>query len=152
MYDVAFFLVQDHDVAEDVVHAVFLRCLRRMPSLAFAEFGRPYLLRAARNEALEKLRGRVRNRQLLSSAYGCVADPPACAEETLLQGELQRSLRRIIDALPTRCKAAVLLRLDQELSHPEIAAQLEVSVKAVEKQMARARRLLQAHFTPSAND
>ena len=57
--------------------------------------------------------------------------------------ELQQ-LARAFDGLPTQCRAVMWLRKVEQLSQREVAAQLGVQEKAVEKQVARGMRLLTA--------
>jgi RNA polymerase sigma-70 factor (ECF subfamily) len=53
-------------------------------------------------------------------------------------------LERAIAELPEGCRAVLLLRKVELLSHREIADRLGIAVSTVEKQHARALRLLRA--------
>jgi len=57
-------------------------------------------------------------------------------ELELLQGAIAR--------LPEGCRAVLLLRKIEQLSHKQIAQRLGIAVSTVEKQHARALRLLRA--------
>lgn len=58
--------------------------------------------------------------------------------------ELSDVLRRAIDRLPRRMRAAVLLRYYDDMSEPEVAAALGVSVGTVKSTVARAMAKLRA--------
>jgi RNA polymerase sigma factor (sigma-70 family) len=60
--------------------------------------------------------------------------------------ELQQ-LEEAIAQLPEGCRAVLLLRKIELLSHYEIAQRLGIAVSTVEKQHARALRLLRAALT-----
>jgi RNA polymerase sigma-70 factor (ECF subfamily) len=53
-------------------------------------------------------------------------------------------LEAAIEELPTGCRNVLLLRKRDQLSHEEIGLQLGIAVSTVEKQHARALRLLRA--------
>jgi RNA polymerase sigma factor (sigma-70 family) len=53
-------------------------------------------------------------------------------------------LERMIERLPRRCAVVCRLVYLEELTHSEAARALGMSVKAVEKQVARARRRLRS--------
>ena len=80
--------------------------------------------RAARIEATEPLRDE--------------AGPDALRQ----QAEERQRLHGALGALPERQRSAILLRHQQGLSNPEVAAVLGVSVRAVESLLSRGRRRL----------
>jgi RNA polymerase sigma-70 factor (ECF subfamily) len=55
-----------------------------------------------------------------------------------------RQLEQAIAQLPEGCRTVLLLRKIELLSHQEIATRLGIAVSTVEKQHARALRLLRA--------
>jgi RNA polymerase sigma-70 factor (ECF subfamily) len=55
-------------------------------------------------------------------------------------------LQHAIEQLPQGCRAVLLLRKIELLSHREIADRLGIAVSTVEKQHARALRLLRAEL------
>lgn len=60
------------------------------------------------------------------------------ADEPLLMDELRENLQNAIEELPARTKEAFLLSRVEELSYAEIAAKMNVTVKAVEKNISKA--------------
>lgn len=61
--------------------------------------------------------------------------------------ELAR-LEAAIAELPEGCRTVLLLRKVEMLSHQQIADRLGIAISTVEKQHARALRLLRAALTP----
>ena len=66
-------------------------------------------------------------------------DTPECAVET---DEKRIVIRRAIDNLPIRLRETFILHFYQELSHPEIAQQQEISYQNVCKRISQARAIL----------
>lgn len=68
---------------------------------------------------------------------------PSVEQQVMARQEL-RLLEHAISELPEGCRAVLLLRKVELLSHREIADRLGISISTVEKQHARALRLLRA--------
>jgi RNA polymerase sigma-70 factor (sigma-E family) len=67
------------------------------------------------------------------------AEIPDCAvDDHVRESELQDTLRRAIDRLPRRMRAAVVLRYYEDMSEAEIASVLGVSLGTVKSTMHRA--------------
>ena len=66
---------------------------------------------------------------------------PGVAQEVMMRQELDL-LQQAVAELPAGCRSVLLLRNLEQLSHKEIAARLDIAVSTVEKQHARALRLL----------
>lgn len=68
---------------------------------------------------------------------------PGVVQQVMARQELQQ-LEQAIARLPEGCRAVLLLRKIELLSHQQIATRLGIAVSTVEKQHARALRLLRA--------
>jgi RNA polymerase sigma-70 factor (ECF subfamily) len=71
------------------------------------------------------------------------ASGPGVAQQVMAEQELELLQRAIAD-LPEGCRSVLLLRKVELLSHREIAERLGIAISTVEKQHARALRLLRA--------
>ena len=78
----------------------------------------------------------ITTESIATSRRGCVRTETAAA------------VRRAVAALPDDLRAPVLLSSVEELSHAEIAQILEISPKAVERHLSRARDLLRTRLQP----
>jgi RNA polymerase sigma-70 factor (ECF subfamily) len=65
-----------------------------------------------------------------------------CSEQEMHRRELREALRKALDKLPKRQRDAFVLRYDAQLSHAEIADQLQTTVSAVETLLHRAKLAL----------
>jgi len=121
--------------AEDVLHTVFVRLLKRDDG---QEITNPegYLRRSAVNAALDIVRAR-------REAPGVELDRmPAYGVDPEL-GDLQKHLRRAIAALPARTAEVFTLRHIEGHKNPEIAKMLGISQVVVGVTLHRARKKLQ---------
>lgn len=69
-------------------------------------------------------------------------DPASSAAERLQEASRQDALQQALMQLPERQRQAVVLRHIEELTNPEIAGIMEISVEAVESLTARGKRAL----------
>lgn len=137
------------DVAEELVQDVFFKLWRKREELPEIDALRTYLIRAARNTALNHLR-----RQKLEQAHEereAVKGEPMTVESTddaASAGEVTEAVNRAIDRLPPRCREVFLLSRDSGLTYGEIATELGISIKTVETQMGRALKTLRILLAP----
>ncbi len=125
MIGVVMRIVRRRDLAEDVVHDAFVRLWRSAKSFN-PELGHPrnWLYAIARNRALSVLRDERRFVSSDGEDHPEVADPSA--EDAVARLPEASRLRRCLDALEVRRRAAVVLAYVHGLSHGEIAGRLEV--------------------------
>ncbi len=128
--------------AQDVAHDAYVRVFPAMGG-GFVRKPEALLYTAARRLAINRLRRRgisPVSREAMVPETAASPGPDA-AQEAILQQELELLQTAIAD-LPEGCRAVLLLRRIEQLSHREIADRLGIAVSTVEKQHARALRLL----------
>jgi RNA polymerase sigma-70 factor (ECF subfamily) len=130
--------------AQDVAHDAYLRVYPTGTSTT-AHQPEAVLYTTARRLAINRLKRRsVSPFSSESSSLETTASPaPGIPQQVMARQEL-RLLEQAIARLPAGCRAVLLLRKVELLSHGEIAARLSIAVSTVEKQHARALRLLRA--------
>ena len=64
-------------------------------------------------------------------------------EDSLIQSEQSRQVKKALDALPTNQRLAILLKIYNGLSYQDIAGILDCSVPAVDSLLVRAKKNLQ---------
>ncbi|HVF06710.1 MAG TPA: SigE family RNA polymerase sigma factor [Frankiaceae bacterium] len=129
---VAYLVVGDRWVAEEIVQEAFLRVWRSRRRLRDVDAAPAYLRRAVVNLA------RSRVRRLVLERRHARADRDAAPESASWV-----DLRRAVAALPPRRRACVVLRYFADLSEAETAQTLGVSVGTVKSQTSKALRQLQ---------
>lgn len=139
-------MLRDEAEAEDVAQEAMLRLWRTAPDWRPGEAkASTWLHRVAANLCIDRLR---RRRRLTDAEAPEVEDETPSALAQMAQVERGAALRAALDDLPDRQRQAVLLRHFAEMSNPEIAARLDVSVEAVESLIARGRRGLAKALAP----
>ena len=137
---VAYLVVGDDSVAEDVTQEAFVKAYRGLPRFRDDGSFRPWLLAIVRNEALNHHRSRRRQARLsLRLAHDPVSGGAAPSPETTVIAGVQReTVLQAIGDLPDRYRDIVGLRYLLGLSEAETAATLGVPVGTVKSRTARA--------------
>ena len=134
--------------AQDIAHDAYLRVYPAVEKNT-AEKPEALLYTTARRLAFNRLK----RRRISPFAPGeleaerTASAQPGVVQQVMARQELQQ-LEQAIAQLPEGCRAVLLLRKIELLSHQEIADRLGIAVSTVEKQHARALRLLRASLAP----
>lgn len=130
--------------AQDVAHDAYMRVYPVMQERP-AKYPAALLYTAARRLAINRLRRRsispVTREPFVPELSASQA--PGVEQQVMARQELDLLEQAIAD-LPEGCRAVLLLRKIEMLSHREISERLGIAVSTVEKQHARALRLLRA--------
>lgn len=135
-------LLKDPAEAEEVVQGTFLSLWESRQGLDIHTSLKSYLYRAVHNTCLNRLK-HYKVRQTHGSEYKSTNSEAVDTTIEQVQGsELERQIATAIEKLPNQCQTVFRLSRQQGFSYAEIAEQLGVSVKAVDKQIVRALRIL----------
>jgi len=155
--------VRDSAAAEDLAQEVFLRVYRaRGQYLPTAKFT-TWMFRIATNLALNALRnGRYRQMEISIDQAASdrfadaendqpameIADRQASIESELIQRDRTELIKRAIESLPEKQRAAVLLHKYEELDYDQIASVLGCSESALKSLLFRAYETLRLELAP----
>ena len=137
VFSIAWHLLRDRAVAEELAQDVFLSLHQHLGEMESPEHVLYWLRRVTSNRALDEARRRQRRPMVsLESAPEPVAVTPA--------GDplLDTSLRKLVAALPEKARAIVVLRYQEDLDPAEITRVLGIPVGTVKSQLQRALALL----------
>jgi RNA polymerase sigma-70 factor (ECF subfamily) len=156
VYNVAYRLVGERQVALDVTQDAFVRAYQSLGTFKPDRPFGPWIKRIATNVALDWLGRRASTVPLpprpraegTSAVEETRADESAEPEHRYLEWEERDRIRRAILALPPRYRAVVELRHFQDLAYDEIAATLGIPLSDVKSHLFRARRLLRERLGP----
>lgn len=146
----AYRFVGDWQTAEDITQDVFMSLWEKKGNIDFDDPFKPYLYRAVYNRSINYLNSALMqkriegadtideliNREILSYNQ----------HDTLLLKEITDEINRFVDTLPPQCRTIYKLSREKNLRNKEIAAQLEISEKAVEKQISKALGEIRNHL------
>jgi RNA polymerase sigma-70 factor (ECF subfamily) len=149
-------MVRDRATAEDLAQEVFLRIYRArkkyVPSAKFTT----WLFRIATNLALNSLRdGRYHHLEVSLDAPAdentAPLDLPSkgrAADERLMDQDRSAFIRRAIEKLPEKQRAAVMMHKFQEMDYSEISEALGCSESALKSLLFRAYETLRVELAP----
>lgn len=128
-------LMRSRSAAEEIVQETFLRAYQHREQ---ADLRPPYLFSIARNLASKARRhARIVDNFANHDTHGAqlhgTCESP---EDAALADERLRLLNEAIQSLPPQCRAAFTLRMFQDRSYKQIAEQLGISARTVEKHIA----------------
>ena len=128
--------------AQDVAHDAYVRVYPKVQDES-ARNPEAVLFTTARRLALNKIKRRTIApfTSVEPHLENAASATPGVVQQVMARQELQQ-LEVALAQLPPGCRTVLLLRKIELLSHAEIAARLGISLSTVEKQHARALRLL----------
>ena len=152
-------MVRDRAVAEDLAQEVFLRVYRARKQYAPSAKFTTWLFRIATNLALNSIRdGRHRQMEVsldqqVDTGEGErpaieVPDHRPGMEQQLMARDRAARIRRAVEALPEKQRAAVLLHKYHELDYDEIGRILDCSESALKSLLFRAYETLRVQLAP----
>jgi RNA polymerase sigma-70 factor (ECF subfamily) len=148
----AYRLVRDRHLMDDVLQEAYLKAFRALPSLRGTEALGSWLYRIVYNASMDMLRRRRRVPQMALEDVPDRPDPaPDPAEVAAGRGDLAAAL----EALPPQMRAAVLLVDAEGLSYEEAGAIIGVPSGTVASRLSRARAVLRQSLgtdTEGANE
>jgi len=148
LYNLAHWLAQDRDEAEDLVQETCLKALRGFGGFTPGTNFRAWIYRILRNTFLTSRTGLKAVAMVsLDDEDADGAFEPATGEtpETrLLVRATGEMIRSALEALPVHFREVILLADVEEMSYQEIAATLAVPIGTVMSRLSRARRSMRA--------
>ena len=143
VFTVAMRLVGDRELAADVAQDALLRAWRAVPRFRRDAKFSTWLHRITVNTALTAQRRRSRRRtEPLDVALETVASDDRSPEQAGLNVDLAARLSAALTELSPPLREAVVLKDVYDWAHPEIAAELDITVTAAKVRVHRGRKKL----------
>jgi RNA polymerase sigma-70 factor (ECF subfamily) len=150
-------MVQNPSVSEELAQEVFLRVYRSRATYEPTAKFTTWLFRIATHLALNWVRDGKKEKghesldeQVVDGIDRQVRDRQPTIEEAMLQEVKMTEVRRAIDALPAKQRAAVLMHKYEELEYAQIARALSCSESAVKSLLFRAYESLRSRLAHMA--
>lgn len=147
VFSLVYAIVRDKGKAADITQEVFIQVWKNAGTYQPTGSARAWLLRLARNRAVDALRYiRRRSHEVLMTGderwrFFITGEGEADAAE-------RQDVREALEALPKDQREALLLSFFEGLSHQEIAAHLHTPLGTVKARIRRALHALRQHFYP----
>jgi RNA polymerase sigma-70 factor (ECF subfamily) len=150
-------MVQNQPVAEELAQEVFLRVYRSRANYEPTAKFTTWLFRIASHLALNWIRDRRHERgqasldhELPDGVARQVSDRGISKEHAMVRESKFEEIRRAIQGLPEKQRAAVLMHKYEEMEYSQIASVLECSESAVKSLLFRAYESLRARLAHMA--
>jgi RNA polymerase sigma-70 factor (ECF subfamily) len=128
-------MVKDDDIADDIFQETFIKAVKVIDEGRYVDSGKflSWVLRIAHNRVLDYFRREKASKQVNESEagydmIGTMRFSEPTAEDNMVLGEVEQTVRNLIDQLPEEQQEVVRLRYYSKLSFQEIAEQTEVSI------------------------
>lgn len=135
---------------EEIIQEVFLCIWEKRASLVAVQSFQAYVFRIARNKLVDQHRSRKARIRLAGRAQTATAPQVVLPEEDILYIHYNKIAREAINRLSPKKQEIFRLSTQEDLSMPEIAAQLGISRSVVKKQLYAARQFVKNYLRHNA--
>lgn len=143
LFQRAYIILRDDDAAKDAVQDVFISLWNRR-SVIEINYLKSYLQQAIRFKVFYLIREERTDNEFYTRLRKVTTE--IIADNPLLFKEQQNLLNELVDSLPDDCKEAFLLSREEDLTYKQIAEQLNVSIKTVEKRISKSLKYLRENI------
>jgi RNA polymerase sigma-70 factor (ECF subfamily) len=145
VFGLALHFLRDRTAAEEIAQDVFLALHKHLRSVTSEEHARYWLRRVTAQRCIDYARRRPAISVPLDDVREMGSDSP------LNDVFLRERLRKLIATLAPEARAAMLLRYQEDLSPPEIAATLCMPLATVKSHLQRSLALLREKMSRSGS-
>ncbi len=153
LYDFAFKVVRNKEIAEDIVQDIFIRLWEKKENIKPVNI-EGFIFKVLKNQCISYLRNikiidniklNLNDLTNIEELYRIdfIRDEPY----VLVEKELQLEIDKIINRLPDRCKEVFILSRLNGLKNREIAHKLGINIKNVERHITKALMIFRKHFS-----
>lgn len=135
------------DAAHDIVQELFSTIWQKRDNLTIKSSLHNYLFTGIRNNCLQWLdKQKVRNRYQQDKCLELTIEEVNCFNsqtlQSLLEIELKAKIEDAINKLPSQCQRVFRMSRITQMRNKDIAEELDISPKTVEKHLTKALRLM----------
>lgn len=145
MHRYACTLLRDHEQAQDVVQATFVKWWEAGTRIQNLDEARKYLYTAVYNTSLNVIRN-DKSKKAQAETYKLQQVDSGNTTDGLVVAELDTRIKNTIETLPAQCKVIFCMSRFDGKTYAAIAHDLNISVKTVETQMGKALRILRENL------
>jgi RNA polymerase sigma factor (sigma-70 family) len=150
LFNIARSLTQDIFAAEDILQETFMHVWENRKILGRHDERsiENYLVRVVKYKSIthyKQVRQQDQRKALFVNGYNHHLNELS-AEDKIIKAEVVEEIRSLISSFPRAERECLLLKIEGELTNPEIAEKLKVTVKAVERSLTSAQKRLRAKW------
>jgi RNA polymerase sigma-70 factor (ECF subfamily) len=152
VFNLAYSLTRDRDVADDLAQEAFIKAYYALPRFQSRSGFGTWLYRIAINHVRDYLRKKSRMIQIsiekIKESSILQEDKTMKEEKELIEEQRRQLVRQSIQSLPEKHQAILSLRDIQGFSYEEISKILKISAGTVDSRIHRARKMLRKKLAP----
>ncbi|MCG8389100.1 MAG: RNA polymerase sigma-70 factor [Cytophagales bacterium] len=142
VYAICFKHLGSHEDAKELTQEIFKSLWERRAKLDPSGSLKHYLAKAAKFQVYNFFRNQNTSKRHMDNFFKDQSFAENATENEINYRQLKEQLNYLIGQLPTQCKTVFHLSRVSDLSHKQIAEQLNISVKTVEYHLGNARKYL----------
>jgi RNA polymerase sigma-70 factor (ECF subfamily) len=134
IYGFIYSKIADRDLVDDIFQDTFMKVIKTLKSQSYNEEGKflPWVMRIASNLIIDHYRKNKKMPMLRDteefSVFTFLKDDSHNVESKIINEQVERDLRKIIEHLPNDQKEVLIMRIYQDLSFKEISEMTGVSI------------------------
>jgi RNA polymerase sigma-70 factor (family 1) len=146
LFALAYRYVNNMQIAEEIVHDVFIMIWNKADKLNVQYSMKSYLFKSVVNSALNHLK-KEKSLSEKKTAYLALQDGEILREDdTEAEEILLKKLEEALSLLPEKCKQVMYLSRFGKLKQQEIADQMDISIKTVKNHLTYGFQKIRAHL------
>lgn len=155
IYSFIYSKVFDRDISEDIFQDTFIKVIKTLKRGKYNEEGKflPWVMRIAHNLVIDHFRKNSRMPKFDNSGdfniFSVISDNSLNAEKSIIKGQVEEDVRRLIDELPEDQKEVLIMRMYKDMSFKEISERTGVSINTALGRMRYAlinmRKVIEKH-------
>lgn len=137
--------VRSKDISEEIVQEVFIKLWENHSTIDIQKSLKAYLYRMVYYSSLDHIRKYKERKhkeipvdESASQIDMLIFEAPEVSFDTAYSEQMETDLEKAIESLPSQCREIFGMSRFKQLSYPQIADHLQISVSSVKAQMRRA--------------
>lgn len=132
----AYRILHDQQMCEDITQEIFLKLWDKRQRIEVKKSLKSYLCACIRHEVFRQIRNNVVKEDIFDNLQDRLQTPSEYGN--IEHKELIIKINSIVNGLPEKCRQVYKLSREEQLSHKQIAFQLDISTKTVENHLNKA--------------
>lgn len=153
LFSYGLYIVNNRPLVEDCMHDLFVYLFQHRASLGETNAIKYYLFKSLRRKILEAIESGNRLQNQANDAVNTMPETTSSPEEKMIEAETSanrnKHLMEAIAALPLRQREAIFLLYFSNLSYPETAEIMGLTIRTVYNQVHTAIHTLRKHLSRS---
>lgn len=141
VFSLAVRFLRDREGAEELAQDVFLQIYQQLGRIESSSHATWWLRRAICHRCIDEVRKRK-----LRPRVGLEDAPEPAARDAQRDPLLRDQLRRLVESLPEKARAVMLLRYQEDMDPSEIAEMLEMPISTVKSHLHRSLTLMRGRL------